>query len=137
MNSQSCLCPLIVSLLAAGQSAHAHHSIARVYDSDRQVTVTGVVTEFRFVNPHPLLLIEVLTDSGATQTWQLEMDNRFELAGIGMSAETFMPGDRVTASGGLGRTQAHSLYLRRLERSADGLLYRQVGYRPSLDFGEG
>lgn len=137
MNSQHWLCPLIVSLLATSHSAQAHHSIARVYDSGRQTTVTGVVTEFRFINPHPLLLVEVLTDAGEKQIWQLEMDNRFELAGIGMSAATFAPGDHVIASGGLGRTQAQSLYLRRLERAADGLVYRQAGYTPTIDFGDG
>lgn len=117
--------------LVALAPADAHHSIAGVYDSGRSTTVEGRVIEFRFVNPHPLLFIEVETPSG-TQSWQLEMDNRFELVAIGMLEDTFVPGDRVVATGSLGRTEPQRLYLRRLDRPADGLLYEQRGMTPIL-----
>ena len=118
---------------AVGPDAGAHHSIARVYDSTRQVTVEGVVTEFRFINPHPFLIIDVGVDGG-TESWQLEMDNRGELVGIGVTAETFQPGDQVVASGSIGRAEPQTLYMRRLERPADGLLYEQRGGTPTIDF---
>lgn len=111
--------------------AAAHHSIAGVYDSARSTTVEGRVIEFRFVNPHPMLFIEVDTPGGK-QSWQLEMDNRFELVAIGMVEDTFVPGDRVVATGSLGRTEPQRLYLRKLDRPADGLLYEQRGMTPIL-----
>ncbi|HZL94673.1 MAG TPA: DUF6152 family protein [Vicinamibacterales bacterium] len=117
--------------LSAASAAHGHHSIAGVYDSSRPMTVAGRVTEFRFVNPHPILVIEV--DAGTErQSWQLEMDNRFELADIGMSVETFTVGDEVVATGSLARTEPQRLYLRRLDRSVDGFRYEQVGSRPRV-----
>ena len=121
------------ALLAAllGAPVHAHHSLGSVYDSSRQVTVEGRVTEFRFVNPHPLLLIEAASADGGA-VWQLEMDNRFELAETGITADTFKPGDAVVASGSAARAQTQSLYLRRLDRPADGLRYEQVGSRPRI-----
>ena len=119
--------------LVMGSAAQAHHSIAAVYDSSRQVTVEGRVTEFRFVNPHPVLVIEAAGDAGAAQPWQLEMDNRFELAQIGMTAETFKPGDQVVATGSAGRDRSQSLYVRRLDRPVDGLRYEQVGSRPRIN----
>lgn len=123
-------CSLAIGLAAAGV-ARGHHSIAGVYDSTRQMTVAGRVTEFRFVNPHPILVIEV--DVGTErQSWQLEMDNRFELADIGMSAETYTVGDDVVATGSLARTEPQRLYLRRLDRPADGFRYEQVGSRPRV-----
>jgi Family of unknown function (DUF6152) len=125
------LCPIACGMAAAG-AAHAHHSIGSVYDSSRQVTVEGSVTEFRFVNPHPLLIIETAGESG-TRSWQLEMDNRFELAEVGMTADTFKPGDRVIATGSIGRTEPQNLYLRRLDRPADGFRYQQIGSRPSIE----
>ena len=129
--------PALLALLASSHEAVAHHSIARVYDSSHRSSVIGTVAEFRFINPHPLLIVEVVTDaeSGATEAWQLEMDNRFELERIGMTADTFAPGDRIVAEGSLGLTQPNTLYLRRLERPADGLRYEQVGYNPRLDTG--
>jgi hypothetical protein len=114
-------------------TAHAHHSISSIYDRSQQVTVEGRVTEFRFINPHPLLIIEASGDGAAMQSWQLEMDNRFELAEIGVTSETFKPGDRVVATGSLGRTQAQSLYLRRLDRPVDGFRYEQIGSRPQIN----
>jgi len=122
---------LAFSVATPGMTAHAHHSISSVYDSSQQVTVEGRVTEFRFINPHPLLIIEAPAGA-ATQSWQLEMDNRFELAEIGVTSETFKPGDRVVATGSLGRTQAQSLYLRRLDRPIDGFRYEQIGSRPRI-----
>src|SRR5690606_8665452 len=106
-------------------------SIRGVYDDSRQVTVEGEVAEFRLVAPHPLLVIDV-DAGGATQSWRLEMDNRFELLDIGMTAETLKAGDRVIAAGSASRTEPHRLYLRKLERPADGFRYEQLGSRPRI-----
>ena len=69
-------------------TAHAHHSISGVYDSSRQVTIEGIIAQFQFVNPHPFVTMDVPHSSGSTQQWRLEMDNRSELARIGMTSET-------------------------------------------------
>ncbi len=126
---------LALALALAGSDLCAHHAIGRVYDGAQQIEIEGTVTEFRFTNPHPLLFVEVVTESGLRQSWRLEMDNRFELARIGMSSETFQPGDRVVARGSAGRTRPQSIYLRRLDRPADGLRYEQRGSMPHLAFG--
>jgi hypothetical protein len=60
------------------------------------------------------------------------MDNRFELIGAGMSAESLKPGDRVVVAGSLARERAHSLYVMRLDRPADGFRYEQVGSSPQV-----
>jgi hypothetical protein len=95
------------------------------------VTLEGTVTEFAFVNPHPFIFI-ALEEGSATKTWKLEMDNRFELADIGITATTFKPGDRVAVTGSPGRTLPNILYLRLLIRTSDGLRYEQVGSTPSI-----
>jgi hypothetical protein len=118
---------------AAAGTAHAHHSIAAVYDSSKRLTVEGVVTEFQFVNPHPFLVIEGVAGEHEGQTWRLEMDNRIELSDIGIAADTFKAGDRVVASGSGSRTEAQRLYLYRLDRESDGLRYEQVGSRPRIN----
>ena len=124
--------PLALAL-AAPCSVLAHHSISGVYDSSRQVTVTGRVDEFQFVNPHPVLVLATQAGAGtASETWRLEMDNRYELADVGVTAATFEPGDRVIATGSAARADARSLYLLRLDRPADGLRYEQVGASPRV-----
>ena len=113
--------------------ASAHHSFAGVYDSSRNVSLEGVITEFLFVHPHPFLVIRVTPAEGASESWRAEMDNRFELADIGVTAQTFKPGDRVRFSGIPGRKEPHILYLMKLERGSDGLRYEQVGTSPRID----
>jgi hypothetical protein len=120
------------ALSFASVAADAHHSIAAVYDSARQQRVEGIVAEFQFINPHPFVIVTV-DSNGAAESWRLEMDNRFELQGIGMTGETLKPGDRVVVTGSLGRTEPRTLYIRRLDRSSDGFRYEQVGSRPRVE----
>lgn len=123
--------PLLLgcSLVVAGGAAHAHHSIADFYDSGRRATVDGVVTQFQFVSPHPMLSIK---DRRTAQVWTLEMDNRREMEDIGMTADTLKPGDRLVVTGSLARREANRMYVDRLERPADGYAFEQVGSRPRL-----
>jgi hypothetical protein len=108
----------------------AHHSLSGVYDTSKEIKLNAVVREFHFVNPHPFIAVEV-TRSGKVEVWKLEMDNRFELINIGVVDTTFKPGDRITVSGSPGRSEP-ALYIRRLDRPADGFWYEQVGFEPRI-----
>ena len=96
------------------------------------MTIEGVVAEFQLVNPHPFLIIDVTDGTGRAHRWRLEMDNRIELAAIGVTATTFNPGDRVVVTGSLARSQGERMYLLRLDRPADGFWYEQVGQSPRI-----
>ncbi len=126
---------LLIALAAPG-AALAHHSISGVYDSGRQITIDGRVVEFQFVNPHPVLIVAPSGAEAGDGPWRLEMDNRYELADIGVTAKTFRPGEHVVATGSAARDESHSLYLMKLDRPADGLRYEQVGYSPHITAGK-
>jgi hypothetical protein len=128
---------LIVSATAIGLvlcavAPSAHHSIAGVYDGSRQVTIEGVISRFQFVNPHPFMEVDVADGSGKAEQWTLEMDNRHELVEVGVTSETFKPGDRVVVRGNPAHKPGPRLYIRRLERAVDGLLYEQRQQSPSI-----
>jgi hypothetical protein len=126
--------PLRLSLAAAFAwcgAAEAHHSIAGMYDEGHPVTVDGVVAEFHFVNPHPFVLLQAKNERGGDLTWKLELDNRYELVEVGMTATTLKPGDKLTVSGSPAWKQPNALYVRRLQR-ADGFRYEQVGFSPKV-----
>jgi hypothetical protein len=125
---------LAAAIALGTPSARAHHSIYSIYDRTRPATLEGTVAEFQLINPHPFLFIDVAVAdaAGAAQRWRLEMDNRTELADVGVTAATFTPGDRVVVSGSLARSQPRSLYLLRLDRSSDGFWYEQVGSSPRI-----
>jgi hypothetical protein len=117
--------------MALVSSAQAHHSIAALYDARREVTLEATVVEFRFVNPHPLIVVDVETvagdvysdDTEGSGRWTLEMDNRWELAELGFASDTLVPGDRIIVTGSLSRERAKALYVRRLEHSAAAFSY--------------
>lgn len=123
---------LAATIALGTTSVRAHHSIYSIYDRARPATLDGTVAEFQLINPHPFLFIDVADSAGPAQRWRLEMDNRTELADIGVTAATFKPGDRVVVTGSLARTQPRSLYLLRLDRSSDGFWYEQVGASPRI-----
>jgi hypothetical protein len=107
-----------------------HHSIAGVYDSNRQVTIEGVIAEFHFVNPHPFVVLDA-----NNERWKLEMDNLSELVEVGMTKFTLKPGDRVVVTGKPARSiPPQSLYVMKLDRPADGFRYEQVGTSPRVHF---
>lgn len=117
---------LIGVLLMSARIASAHHSFAAVYDDKRTVSVTGVVTEFRFVNPHALMAMNVTDDAGNTVKWTVEFAGRLNLSEIGWTADSIKSGERVTVTG----NPAHSIPARisflRLVR-ADGSVLLPAG----------
>ena len=125
---------LALGIALSGIALQAHHSISAIYDSSKQVTVDGVVRDFQFVNPHPFLMIDV-ADGSRTLEWRLEMDNRFELVGVGVKADTLKAGDRIVATGSQSRERPQGLYVMRLDRPADGFRYEQIGASPRVRFG--
>jgi hypothetical protein len=120
--------PIAVALAVA--PVFGHHSLTE-YDSSRRVALDAVVREFHFVNPHPYLLVDSRTGA-AGQVWRLELDNRFELVDIGMTSRTFARGDQLVVSGAPGRDDKPILYVRQLDRPADGFRYEQVGSSPRI-----
>ena len=114
-------------------TAAAHHSLSGIYDTGASVSFEGVIREFHFVNPHPYLTVEI-RPNGRTQRWKMELDNRGELAAIGMTIATFRSGDRITVSGNPGLAGAKILYVRKLERPKDRFWYEQDDTSPSMGF---
>jgi Family of unknown function (DUF6152) len=122
-----------IAMILGSVVAQGHHSISAVYDRARPVTLDGVLVEFAMVQPHPFVVVDV-KNGRETARWRGELDNRWELEGIGMNAGTLKPGDRLVLNGQSGRNQPNSLYVMRLERPSDGFWYEQVGMSPKIGF---
>src|SRR4029434_10790485 len=86
-------------VVVAPRVATAHHSFSAVYDINRTVSVQGVVTEFRLVNPHALMLMDVTDESGKVSKWTIEFDGRLNLTEHGWNDHTIVVGERVTVTG--------------------------------------
>jgi len=82
--------------LAAGlHSVAAHHSTT-MFDHSKTVTLTGVVVELRWVNPHVSLLIKGSVAEEEPSEWLLEMTSPGNLVRAGgWSRSAVKPGDKV------------------------------------------
>jgi hypothetical protein len=74
--------------------AAAHHSQA-IYDTDQIVTIEGIVTDYRWTNPHTYLYVETQSDSGETVVRAIEGQVTAIMRRLGWDSDTFAPGDHV------------------------------------------
>ncbi len=87
--------PLLVSL-----SLFAHHGTGISYDSTKAWTRNAVVTEFKYLNPHPYIFVDVTMEDGKIVNWGAEIaPNIAELVKNGWSKrrteEALKPGTRI------------------------------------------
>jgi hypothetical protein len=94
------------SLLAIGAAVlfiaariSAHHAFAAEYDEHRHVTVSGMVTTFKWVNPHAWLYVEGKDKDGKTANWRFEMGSPGGLVSRGWTKGELKTGDQVTVEG--------------------------------------
>ncbi len=76
----------------------AHHSGA-MFDDKKTVTLTGVVKEFQYTNPHSWLLVDVKGADGKVTTWGFEAEGPSTLRRAGIRVSDFPVGTPVTITG--------------------------------------
>ena len=80
----------------AGGPVLAHHSFAP-YESTLQIKLSGVVTDFRWVNPHVYIEIDGAEEkTGEKRHWLIEGASTSILNRAGWKFNMIKPGDRIT-----------------------------------------
>jgi hypothetical protein len=77
----------------------AHHNAASHYLLDQKITVKGVVTEFRLINPHARIYFDVTNEEGETEPWLAEGNAASVLKRRGWQNDTLTEGQQVTITG--------------------------------------
>src|SRR3979490_2868425 len=103
----------VLAVLTVTSSMFAHHGTA-AYDTMTTVTVKGTMTDFRFINPHVQLYFDVKTDNGEVQKWAAELTAPNKLARAGWTKHTLKPGDSITASGYVDKSDGRTMWIRNL-----------------------
>jgi hypothetical protein len=77
-----------------------------MYDESRTAEVSGKVVEWRFVNPHPTLVVEVTGADGKAENWDLSFGGMAvsHMRRQGYTAQTFKVGEVIKARGNPART---------------------------------
>jgi hypothetical protein len=89
---------IAVAAVATVAPAMAHHSGA-MFEDKKEVTLTGVVKEFQFTNPHSWLLVDVKGPDGKVTTWGFEAEGPSSMTRAGIRLKDFTPGTSVTITG--------------------------------------
>jgi hypothetical protein len=86
---------------------------------DKTTSISGVVTEFRYTNPHAVVRVAVKNAQGGEDVWSVEWAPTTFLRRLGVKSDSIKAGDQVTASGNPARDGARDLLMQRLT-FADG-----------------
>lgn len=75
----------------------AHHGAAS-FDTTRELTLKGSVTEWIWANPHCFLKFDAKDDTGTVRNWAVEVSNPTDMTRLGWARTSFKGGDDVTVT---------------------------------------
>lgn len=83
-----------------GVRGDAHHGQAGLFDESRTIELKGTVKQWSFVNPHPILVLEV-SEKGATSEWDVYFGPSAVsfLRRQGFTPDTFRVGEALVVTG--------------------------------------
>ena len=87
----------VASLLIASPGM-GHHS-GEMFEPEKTVTLSGTVKEFRYINPHSWLIVDIENDDGSITTWGFEAEGPQDLMHGGVRKSDLPPGAKVTVTG--------------------------------------
>jgi len=87
----------IASLLTMAVPLGAHHGAAS-FDTTKELTLQGTVTEWIWANPHCFLKFDAKDDTGTVRNWVVETGNPTDISRSGWARLSFKTGDAVTVT---------------------------------------
>ena len=98
MKDRFLLFAAVVALLMFSVSVFAHHSDAE-WNKTPVITIEGTVTEWKFVNPHSEIHLDVKNDKGAIDQWIIYCCTPNDASRAGMGSKSFAQGEKLTIVG--------------------------------------
>ena len=107
-------------MLGAATAIQAHHSFAAQYDSNKPVTMNGVVTKVEWTNPHVYIYVDVTDQSQKVSNWAFEMGPPHMLQKAGWKRNNLKIGEEVQVDGWRARDGSNSANASRVTRKSTG-----------------
>ena len=93
------LAVLLAGGLVLTAPVFAHHSFT-MFEMEKDITYTGVVSEFHWINPHVHIIMDIKSgpgvDPGSVGSWDIEGGSTTIMGRQGWTRNTFKPGDPIT-----------------------------------------
>jgi Family of unknown function (DUF6152) len=89
---------LVVGVLMFSVPIFAHHG-ASAYDNAKLTELNGTVTDFQFIQPHPLIFLDVKDANGNVEKWFVEMTAPNHLIHYGWSGHKLHAGQVIKVTG--------------------------------------
>lgn len=83
------------AMLVFSTPAYVHHSGA-MFDRNKEITISGTVSEFTWTNPHSSFKVEVPDANGKVDVWAIEMNGPNNIVRLGWKRSTIKKGDKVS-----------------------------------------
>lgn len=110
-----------LGLLLAASAAYAHHSFARDYAEEKQISLEGDIVSFEYRNPHAWVYFTASDSAGVLRKFGAEWANPRRLEQQGVGATDLKPGDHIVISGAPSRSATtYTVHLKGIRRPADG-----------------
>jgi Family of unknown function (DUF6152) len=109
---------LSLAMVAFSVPVFAHHG-ASAYDNSTLTTLTGTITDFQFIQPHPLISLDAKDDNGNVTKWSVEMTAPNHLVHYGWNGHKLHTGQTIKVTGHAAKNGVKVLNLRQIF-DADG-----------------
>lgn len=99
--SKRVIATALAALAAIGLAtpSSGHHAFSAEFDANQPIDITGVVTKFKWTNPHSWLYLDVTDADGKVTNWGVEFGAPNSLENKGLKKSDIKPGDIVRITG--------------------------------------
>ena len=106
--------------------ASAHHSFATHYDTTNIVEISGVLSSVKMRSPHSFFAVDIVTEDGKSETWEVEAHAVPILRRLGITRDTLKVGDTVMIRGPRSRRPEKLLLFGAEINTADGQQFEML-----------
>jgi hypothetical protein len=123
--------------------AQAHHSFTANFDMSRQIELRGTVVDFKLRSPHSSMVVDAISyvdgvaQDDMSQRWEIESMATAGMRRMGVTGNTFKPGEAITILGNPNRQPEFRFINSSNFTLADGSIYNFRASEPYQEAGEG